>query len=454
MVNDTRNKVRHWLSATLVLVAIAASVPLRVEALAISGETPEFLRGETRPKSVALLPPQGPDQRFAKWAGHYVEKLLTEKGYTTQVITVDQLNADPHLQELVLQATKRLNVERGMLRGKSPGGQKKLVGQRQLRLGTAVSSLASKLKVDGAVFAPFAIAPLPQGRALVWLTVFVVNGMNGDIEAYFYDQVQFWQSPNDAMKTIVEKMSEDFPAAAQSIKAKGATLDTPPSSLQVAARWGDLDQVQRFLAKGTNINAVDEDEGNAPLHWATVAGEKAVVEVLIAKGAKVDAKNKRGNTPLSLAAVTDYEAIAQLLIAKGANVNAQNKKRSSPLMLAAFAGHKDVAEVLIAKGAKVDAKNKKGITPLSGAAATGHRDVAELLIAKGADVNAEDKLYNTPLHWAAVTGRWEVAELLIAKGADVNAENIDHETPLTVAMSRRHEKFAELLKQHGGKESK
>lgn len=467
MINNTWNQHRHWLPAMLTMVAITASMPSRVEA--IGAATPEFLRGETRPNSVAVLPPLGPNQTFARFAGQYVEELLKEKGYKTETLTPDQINADPELQALVSRANKRYNVERGVLKGDSLEGgalitvvwktftsplDVKKVRQRQLRVGESANALATKLQVDGLVFPRFEFRRSGNFTTFL-LDVSVVNGTNGDLEAYFLGYVPFWSSPSEATQQGVKEIRGDFPAVGEVTKtkhAKGSTLGTPPVSLHVAARWGDLDQVGQFLSKGADINARDEGEGNTPLHWATVAGNNAIAELLIAKGAEVDAKNDNGNTPLSLATVTDDEPIAQLLIAKGADVNTKNNKRTTPLILAAFTGHKDVAQLLIAKGAKVDAKNKKGITPLSAAAATGHRDVAALLIAKGADVNVEDKLYNTPLHWAAATGRWEVAELLIAKGAEVNAKNIDDMTPLSLATSRHHKDFAERLKQHGGKQ--
>ena len=45
----------------------------------------------------------------------------------------------------------------------------------------------------------------------------------------------------------------------------------------------------------------------------------------------------------------------ELLITKGANVNAKDEDNYTALILASKKGHKDVAELLIAKGADVNA---------------------------------------------------------------------------------------------------
>jgi len=146
--------------------------------------------------------------------------------------------------------------------------------------------------------------------------------------------------------------------------------------------------------------------------------------------------------------------MVELLIAKGADVNAKNKYGSTPLHRAASGGHKEITEILIAKGADVNAKNHRGMTPLQFAAMKGHKEIAELLIAKGADVNAKENHGRTPLHGAAFHGHKEVVELLITQGADVNAKNEDVETPLDRAIRNNlniSTEIANLLRKHGGK---
>jgi ankyrin repeat protein len=60
------------------------------------------------------------------------------------------------------------------------------------------------------------------------------------------------------------------------------------------------------------------DEGWTPLHVSCIDGHKDVVELLIAKGNKVNVKTKTGKTPLDLAKENGHQEIVELLRRHGA----------------------------------------------------------------------------------------------------------------------------------------
>jgi len=65
-----------------------------------------------------------------------------------------------------------------------------------------------------------------------------------------------------------------------------------------AAEKGNIEAVKWHLDAGADVNAQDNDIRWTPLHVAAAFGHKEIAELLIAKGADVNAKNKGGETPL------------------------------------------------------------------------------------------------------------------------------------------------------------
>ena len=79
--------------------------------------------------------------------------------------------------------------------------------------------------------------------------------------------------------------------------------------------------VQLLLDSGADIEAKDRTFGDTPLHWAVQYGPAPVVEALLARGADIEAANKRNSTPLERALFNDTTDMVQLLLKGGANPN-------------------------------------------------------------------------------------------------------------------------------------
>jgi len=152
-------------------------------------------------------------------------------------------------------------------------------------------------------------------------------------------------------------------------------------SIHGAARDGDIEAINDFLASGTDINAKELRNGWTSLHQAKT---KEIAELLIAKGADVNAKSKLGTTPLHYAANRE---ITKLLIAKGSNVNARTSAGQTPLLFAVINGRKETVEILITKGADVNVKTSDGVTPLD--MAKKKPEIAELLRKHGGKTRHE-----------------------------------------------------------------
>ena len=68
--------------------------------------------------------------------------------------------------------------------------------------------------------------------------------------------------------------------------------------------------------------------------------------MLLANGAKVDAKDKDGVTPLIYASMAGYKGVVVALLANKANVSAKDNRGRTALDWAQLFQHKDVAVLL------------------------------------------------------------------------------------------------------------
>jgi ankyrin repeat protein len=80
-----------------------------------------------------------------------------------------------------------------------------------------------------------------------------------------------------------------------------------------------------LLDHGANVNVKNRQKligpENRPLHAAAYLGRHDVAEVLLERGAEVDARDRAGFAPLHLAAANGHVAIVKLLLTSGAEPN-------------------------------------------------------------------------------------------------------------------------------------
>jgi ankyrin repeat protein len=95
-----------------------------------------------------------------------------------------------------------------------------------------------------------------------------------------------------------------------------------------------FNQIHRLIKNGELLSLRSElDKGLSPslsnqLSWtllmlAAIEGNTAIGDLLISRGAELDARNKFGETALSLAAHGGHTAFIQVLLANGASTNCQ-----------------------------------------------------------------------------------------------------------------------------------
>jgi hypothetical protein len=156
---------------------------------------------------------------------------------------------------------------------------------------------------------------------------------------------------------------------------------------------------------------------------------------------RVDSRDNDGNTALLLVAYEGKEAMVQLLVDKGADIEARNKDGETALHVAAWRWgkatdeyweerqqtaarekRKEMVWFLINKGANIEARNKHEETVLRIAANIGDIDMMQLLLDIGANIEERDKCGRTALVYAAQM-RDEDVMLVLMEIADINAKS-------------------------------
>jgi len=261
--------------------------------------------------------------------------------------------------------------------------------------------------------------------------------------------------------------------AGASVTLRSTAEFTP---LMGAARNGSIEMAKLLIDKGDSIEAVAKD-GSTPLLIATVKGHTALATFLLELGARPDGDLKTaGYSPLMWAVGTfepipltykglelDGEwntyagipdraaklALIELLIAKGADVNAKGTRMmpemnpqngsgnrpphmgATPYLVAAQSADAEIMQLLKNKGADPLLTARDGQTALMAIvdgivenALIVSEDkrliAAQTALDHGVPLEAENNNGHRAMHIAAKGGLHELVKFLLAKGADLN----------------------------------
>ena len=249
----------------------------------------------------------------------------------------------------------------------------------------------------------------------------------------------------DTAKTLRAQLEE-----ARAIQAKAT------SSTAAAAETDEEDQeIRRIQAMMQNSpDLINTPNGYHPLIRAADSGWLKVAAFLLDHGADVnaaaagDSGRTFGPTALHQAATFGNKAMVELLLSRGADVNAKDDDGRTPLYLATERGFQAIVEVLLANKADVNVSDRQsGITPLHRAAESGRAKIVQQLLAAGANPNMETSEGRTPLSFAVESGSPETVSILLAAKADPSGGRLD--APLLAAIHKQDDASAELLLEHG-----
>ena len=214
------------------------------------------------------------------------------------------------------------------------------------------------------------------------------------------------------------------------VTSGGIGLPSPEDPLVRAAQEDNLENVESLIA-GADVNLRDKRSNTTALEHAVINGNREMVQLLLSRGADVNAKNSVGQTVLMM---LDDEATSDLvwdLINAGAKVNDKDEGGETALISLASNNNPDALKALIEAGALVDARNDEGQTALMRAASENLINNVRPLVLAGSDLNARDKEGKTAYGYALEREHKVVLRFLrshgaletVAKAKDEEAEN-------------------------------
>ena len=205
--------------------------------------------------------------------------------------------------------------------------------------------------------------------------------------------------------------------------ASGEALFQPPSPVTygLTLELGDLGQVRKWLDQGLPPD-YEADQVGTGLMVGAREGNIALMELMLARGANIEAVNNRGEQALLLAAWKGQLAAVKWLVEHGARVNREPLQWTA-LHYAVFAGHKEVADYLMDQGAEVNARSPNGSSVLMMAAYEGKDQLAVRLMERGADPKIQNENGHTALDWAMKYDHTKVARVITNPEEFIDAAN-------------------------------
>ncbi|GAX85579.1 hypothetical protein CEUSTIGMA_g12994.t1 [Chlamydomonas eustigma] len=150
------------------------------------------------------------------------------------------------------------------------------------------------------------------------------NGMSAMMK--YYNDPSFLAKLGDKISDVVPSATDSTASGA----APGSGAPTPQAApaleittLLDAAKHGDMEAVEDFIAIGKDVNMRDEEQ-RSPLHYAAAYAHSEIAGVLIESNADLEAKDSKDNTPLHYAAGYGRTDVVELLLNAGSNTSAKN----------------------------------------------------------------------------------------------------------------------------------
>ena len=212
-----------------------------------------------------------------------------------------------------------------------------------------------------------------------------------------------------------------------------------------AIKYKQTDIINYLLENNADINLKEELTGFTPLMASF--HDITITELLIEKGADIEARNVDGINALVYAVSLNDEEMVKFLLEKGADANTVCEIENehiymppTPLMNAVYNGNTNIINMLLENGADINYTTDE-MTPLIYAAYKGNTNIINTLLENGVDINYTNYYGMTALMYAANSNQFEAVKILLKNNADTSITDEDGRTALDMAKSKDNRKY-------------
>jgi len=252
------------------------------------------------------------------------------------------------------------------------------------------------------------------------------------------------------------------------LQAKYASLHNASpkgEALADAIRVRDLASVKSLLEATPELIHAGDERGNQPIHWAAMTRQLDMIDVLLARGADINARRPDGARPIQLSNgdyhFRGWRDVPQDWHTTPAQVLAHLREHGAYVDICTAASIGDLQRVQALLDQDPALANRLSAyvayyigsgAPLKNAAARGHIEIVKLLLERGADPNLREEglaPHGQALYAAVANGHYEIAKLLLERGAYPNPEVESSADALSRAISNSNKEMIDLLCSYG-----